>query len=131
MGTSMGLCGAPPTIWGAHPGANREAVFLLTGKQASCVWPDRRGLRRGAWSQLTAANRQPLCLGSPSWGAVLGAAPMGGSSREPEKTRCLDSTRPAQNRRRPSCQEPWCVLAPPRSPSHPPLGSLPPGAQRP
>lgn len=27
----------PPPAWGASPGANREAVFPLTGKQAPCV----------------------------------------------------------------------------------------------
>lgn len=38
MGTSAGLYGVVPHPLGAGPGANREAVFLLTGKQAPSVY---------------------------------------------------------------------------------------------
>lgn len=60
----------------AGPGGNREAVFLLTGKQTPCVWQDSQGLRLEAWSQQVCPP-QPCgapaslpCLGSPSrgWG---------------------------------------------------------------
>lgn len=82
-----------PTAWGAGPGANREAVFLLTGKQAPCVCSGQTGPQTGSLepASLPAAAKHQPQLGSPSWGVVLGALPMGGGTRGPEETLHLGS----------------------------------------
>lgn len=60
-----------------------------------------------------AANHRLLCLGSPSWGAVLGALPISGGTWEPEETLGLDSRwhsiPPTKNCGWPLFQEPWWV----------------------
>lgn len=122
----------PPPPGGASPGANREAVFLLPGKQASCVWLDRRGLRQGAWSQQV-CPQQPSA-GRCAWAALPGGPPSGlcgwWEQREPEETLRLASTLPPRAAGGlPAKSHGVSSLLP--TPAQPALGSLPPGAQHP
>lgn len=117
---------------------------------ALCLPRDRRGLRRGAWSQhvcprwlhgATAARRARAPPGglSPSWGPVLGALPVGGSTRGAPwgpgragglKRHCVLAWGG------PLAPEPQVASLPgdtvgpcPASPAHHTLGSAPPGDQ--
>lgn len=117
VGTSVGLCGAPPTAWGASPGANREAVFPLTGKQASCVcgWTDGASDGEPGASTSAHSSQPPAAVpGQP----FPGGCPRGCADGWQHRGARGDPH--AQNRRWPPCQEPWCVLTLPPSPSHPP-----------
>lgn len=123
-----------PTAWGAGPGANREAVFLLTGKQAPCVCGGQTGPQTGSLEPASlpaAAKRQPQ-PGSPSWGVVLGALPMGGGTRGPEETLHLGSGGSPHSLPRPQrASLPGAMVVPHLPPGLPtPLGSLPPGLDK-
>lgn len=125
-----------------HPHPPGEPAQVPTERPCSCSQGNRRpvsvagqtGPQIGSpepASLSAAASRRPLGLGSPHWGAVLGALPMGGSTREPEGTLRLDSrgrsTPPAQNRGGGLPARSHGVSSAP-SPSHPPRGSQPPKA---
>lgn len=82
MGTSAGLCGAPapnsPPGGPASPGANREAVFLLAGKQAPCVClrTDSASDEEPGASKSARGSRMELTTGPPWPGQpFLGGCP--------------------------------------------------------
>lgn len=104
----------PPPGGPAQVPTERPCSCSQGNRRPVSGWTDGASDREPGASKSAHSSQAPAAVpGQPFLGGRPRGCVDGGSSREPEETLRLASTLPAQSRRWPPCQEPWCVLTAP------------------